>query len=138
MKIEVCYKTKNYVLEYKEIIEVKDIISAIKQKNKIKKSKKLFLCNEDRNFEEEEKIGEIHDQEFFFAIELSDIKKPKFKKQKKDDLAEIIKKCTGAAEKLESRYLFRSNIIRIYFSRIFSIFFFFILKDLFLFVSLGI
>lgn len=103
MKIEVCYKTKNYVFEYKEIIEVKDILTVIKQKNKIRKSKKLLLCNEDRNFEEEEKIGELHDQEFFFVLELNDVKKPKVKKHKKEDIAEIIKKCTGAKEKLDSR-----------------------------------
>ena len=103
MKIEVCYKTKNYVLEYKEIIEVKDIITLIKQKNKLKKSKKLLFCNEDRCFEEEEKIGEIHDQEFFFIIELLDVKKTKLKKQKKEDIAELVRKCTGAKEKLETR-----------------------------------
>lgn len=103
MKIEICFKTKNFVLEFKELIEVKDIITVIKQKNKIKKTKKLLLCNEDRNFEEEEKIGELHDQEIFFIIELSDFKKQKNKKQKKEDIADIIKKCTGAKEKLETR-----------------------------------
>lgn len=103
MKIEVCFKTKNYVLEYKEIIEVKDILTIIKQKNKLKKSKKLLLCNEDRSFEEEDKIGEIHDQETFFIVVLSDFKKPRSKKQKKEDIAEIIRKCTGAKEKIESK-----------------------------------
>jgi len=106
MKIEVFYKTKNYVLEYKEIIGVKDIISVIKQQNKIKKSKKLLLCNEDRNFEEEDKIGEIHDQEFFYIFDISDAQKPKFKKPKKEDIAEMIRKCTGAKEKLETKYIY--------------------------------
>jgi hypothetical protein len=110
MKIDVCFKAKNYRVEYNENLEVKEIIGAIRQKNKIKKSKKLLFCNEYKSFDEEEKLGQIHDEEFFFIVELSEIKKPKNKKQKREDIAEIIKKCTGAKEKLEQRYfIFKNN-----------------------------
>jgi len=103
MKIEVSFRTMIYSFEFKDVLEVKDILGSIRQKNKIKKCKKLVFCNQQRSFEEEDKIGEFHDDEIFFIVEILELKKPKFKKPKKEDLAEMIKNCTGAKEKLDSK-----------------------------------
>lgn len=104
MKIDVSFKSKSYKIEGKEGIPVIDILSAIKRRNKMKKSKKLFLCNQNKKFEESEILGEIHDSEFFYIIEIAEIKKSKKpKKAKKEDIIEMIRHCTGAKNKIDIR-----------------------------------
>lgn len=103
MKIQISYGCKTYSAEFKENITVMELLNMIRQKNKIKKNKTIIFCNDEKHFEDSDILGEFHDSENFFIIDQIEFKKHKSKKLKKEDLAEIIQKCTNSKSKLENR-----------------------------------